>query len=192
MDELSFIREQVRTERRHMGEVRAALDDALAAGGPGATDAAAVGSSDAFVAAAVRYLVFIVQRFNAQDQAHGAQLRPRLDAADSDARMALDELDATLARSRAEIAVLQEAMQAGASPALRVAARRYLDFYQRELLARRHSLTPWLERHYAAADWRRASMVDAESILEERDLYESVRSTLPAGIELRSRAGQRP
>lgn len=198
MDELSFIREQVRTERRHMAEVRSALEAALA---HDAAQTAAASSAHDFILATARYLVFAVQRFNAQDQKHCEQLRPRLGdaagAATSAATKALDDLTQTLARSRNTIAALQVAVTSAAtadpqsSASLRSACASYLDFYKSELLTQTGSLSPLLEQHYSAADWRRASMVDAESILEERDLYDAVRSALPSGIELKS-AGRPP
>ena len=219
MNETEFLREQVRTERRHMAEVRSALDSALtlqaaamqtgpAPGpAPGTAAVSVTGSAAAsmshsnsaeFCGAAARYLVFIVQRFNAQDSIHCEQLRPRISAADHPARQALEDLTQTLQRSALAIATLQAALQAslaapsGASDTLRVACTRYLEFYRTELATRQNSLYPLLEQHYGAADWRRASLVDADSILEERALYAAVRALLPPGVELKSRGRPAP
>lgn len=187
MDELSFIREQVRTERRHMGEVRRALAQVLREApvtGTGRGTETGADRGATFIAAAASYLVFIVQRFNAQDQQHCELLRPRLPANDASALAAVDSLAATLARSREAVAALQQVVQGGAADQLRAAATAYLEFHERELLPKGSSLSPWMEKLYGAADWRRASMVDAESILEERARYDALRAALPPGIEL--------
>jgi hypothetical protein len=186
MNELEFIREQVRLERRHMAEVRQALETALLG------RAVADPSLQIFCQAAARYLVFIVQRFNAQDQIHCDQLRSCLTAEDATSLQSLEQLHSTLAQSRPAVAQLSAALASPASmETLLDACRRYLDFYRHELLARKNSLYPLFDQHYGMADWRRASLVDADSVLEERTLYATVKTCLPVGIELKS-AGQRP
>lgn len=187
MNELQYIREQVRTERRHMAEVRLALTSALDAG-------FVAPILLPFCAAGARYLVFIVKRFNAQDQLHCDQLQPHLAPEDVENRESLQQLTQTLARSREAIGKLDLALRSCATgtaeETLRSACSSYLAFYRDELATRRNSLYPLLERHYGVAEWRRASLVDAESILEERALYGAVQASLPEGIELKS--GGRP
>ena len=183
MDELAFIREQVRTERRHMAEVRQALGTAI--------DARINAESlDPFCAAAVQYLLFAVRRFNAQDQAHCDQLRPRLPVDDKSSQALLDALGSTLARSRVAIDELANSTVAPPSnaqgSALVDAAQRYLAFYREALATQQGSLYPLFEKHYRQQDWRAASMVDADSVLEERRLYAAVRACLPDGVELKS------
>ena len=176
MNELEFIREQVRLERQHMAEVRQALESALA------TDA----TLTEFCQSAARYLVFVVQRFNAQDQIHCDQLGPRLDPNDAANSESLRSLAATLARSRAAIAELESALGADAVTTLPRECRRYLQFYRTELSTRKNVLYPLLVLHYDIGDWRRASLVTADSILTERELYAAVQARLPQGVELKS------
>lgn len=177
MNELEFIRDQVRTERRHMAEVRSILQAALSS-----TPASPVTARSIELAA--RYLVFSVRRFDAQDQMHCEQLAPRISAGDAVACGSLAALAQTLSLSRAAIEQLQCALTAaGAAPdseTLRIACEGYLDFYRRSLTTLRASLYPLLEQHYGVADWRRASLVDAESIISERELYDAVRAAADA------------
>jgi hypothetical protein len=181
VNELEFIRHQVSTERSHMAEVRGACAAALAQG-DGAPDLH-------FIEACASYLVFVVDRFNAQDQAHCELLRPRLDPADSAARAAIDDLLQALAASRDAIDALRTALaarQAGrlAEPQFIAAVRDYLAVYSAVLATRRHSIHHLFERHYGIVEWRRASAVDADSILEERERHARVLASLPDGITL--------
>jgi hypothetical protein len=182
VNDLEFIREQVRTERRHMAEVRQALGQALEAD-------IDVGRLEAFCRVATQYLIFVVQRFNQQDGIHCDQLRPKVPADDTVMLNTLAQLVQTLARNRAAILKLAQALQLASttqSSTLPAACRTYLEFYRSELATQRNSLYPLMEQHYSHADWRRASLVDADSILEERERYQAVRQSLPAGIELKS------
>lgn len=142
-----------------------------------------------FLDACARYLVFVVGRFNAQDQAHCELLAPRLDAADAASRALVEDLLQALAASRAAIerlAATLAARDSGAASDAQFAEslRDYLGFYARVLATRRHSIHHLFERHYGIADWRRASAVDADSILEERERYARVAACLPDGISL--------
>lgn len=202
MNELEFIRSQVSTERRHMGAVRTAATNVLAQEGAAASESAQV----EFLLACASYLVFIVQRFAAQDRAHCRLLRPRLPDNASTDRQTLDELEQVLDACDAEIAVLRGAMQGGEmgesgdnvqlarsaqsaqdsiSPQGLIAAlRAYLSFHANVLGSRRHALRHLFDAHYSIADWRATSSVNADSILEERARYARVQELLPEGIEL--------
>lgn len=182
MNELEFIRRQVSTERSHMAAVRSACSAALAQ----SADERVAGD---FLLACASYLVFVVGRFNAQDQAHADQIRPRLPADAARDRATLDDLDQTLSASRDALEALAAALrrhETGASDdaALVAALRSYLSFYSNVLASRRHALQHLFEAHYTVADWRAASAVDADSILEERQRYSRVASLLPDGIAL--------
>jgi hypothetical protein len=182
VNELEFIRRQVSTERSHMAAVRSACAAALARE-DGAT------RDPAFLEACAEYLVFVVGRFNAQDQAHCDLLRPRLEAADAEGRATIDDLLQALAASREAIGRLATAVAAhgagtlGDAPFVE-ALREYLGFYSRVLATRRHLIHHLFDRHYGIAEWRRASAVDADSILEERDRYARVADCLPEGLSL--------
>jgi hypothetical protein len=135
--------------------------------------------------AAARYLVFVVRRFNAQDLEHFAILQPLIPATAQADRAALVDLTETLRLSGCAIDRLSAALDAPLGDLL-AAGRTFNQFYTDVLMRRRHSIYHLFEQHYGIAEWRRASLVDADSILEERALYEAVGRTLPAGVELRS------
>lgn len=180
MNELEFIRRQVSTERSHMSAVRSACAAALALPADHRPDVDVL-------AACADYLVFSVGRFNSQDQAHCDLLRPRLPAAAARHRATLDDLEQTLAASRKALealAVALAALQDGTSTvsAFTAALHSYLSFYSNVLARRRHALQPLFDVHYGIADWRIASAVDADSILEERERYARLSGLLPDGI----------
>lgn len=183
MNELQLIRDQVSTERRHMAEVRAACASAIARAAPEDT------LLDEFCQACADYLVYIVGRFNAQDQAHCDILGPRLAPGDAANRHILDELAATLARNREAIASLAAALEARRAGQLHVpqfvaACQDYLRFYEEVLAKHRHVIYHLFDRHYGIEEWRRASLVDADAIVEERVRYGRVRAKLPPGVDL--------
>ena len=180
MNEQEFIRQQVATERAHMGATRAALAAAL---GANYSDDVL----ETFARAAARYLGFIVRRFNAQDLEHCAILQARVAATDQADRAILSDLAATLRFSGQAIDALAAAVDAPAAELL-AACGAYNRFYTEVLGSRRHAIYHLFERHYGIVEWRQASFVDADSILEERELYAAVASALPAGLELRSPA----
>lgn len=180
MDEAAFLRQQVSTERRHMAEVKNAARAALASSA--ATQSAAKGELAHFATAAIAYLVFIMERFNAQDQAHCELLRPRVPLSDTDDLAVLDDLEATLSLSRQAIAELASA----ANPV--EGLRAYVAFFDEVLAIRRHVIQHLFEAHYSIDDWRKASFVDADSICEERERYSAVEAALPGGVTLASRA----
>ena len=184
MNEQEILRQQVATERRHLAQVRNACEAALAA----ALEEAVL---DGFCQCCAGYLVYIVARFNAQDQMHAQLLGPRLGPADASFRPMLAELEATLASSRSAIARLGKALEArrgGRATASEfiLETKTYIDYFNQVLRRRQNTITPLLERLYTIVDWRAACMVTADSILEEREQYGRVELRLPAGIELKS------
>jgi hypothetical protein len=192
VNELEFIRRQVSTERSHMAAVRSACAAALALP---VDERPQVD----FLLACAAYLAFAVGRFNAQDQAHCDQLRLRLPADAAQDRAMLDDLDRTLAASRkaldalaAALRVREAAGDVGDDVAFVAALRGYLSFYSSVLAGRRHALQHLFEAYYTIADWRAASAVDADSILEERARYSRVADLLPDGIALAALAGNAP
>ena len=178
MNELEFIRQQVATERTHMGAVRAALAATLAAGYPLAV-------LEPFTRVAARYQVFVVRRFNRQDLEHCAILQPLIPATDTTDHKILADLAETLWMSSQAIEKLGTALESAAAELLG-ASNTYNQFYGDVLVRRRHAIYHLFGQHYGVAEWRRASFVDADSILEERELFDAVSRALPTGIELRS------
>ncbi|MGE0581783.1 MAG: hypothetical protein AB7P31_06610 [Steroidobacteraceae bacterium] len=166
MDELAILRDQVGTERRHLAALKQACRAALHAG------SAASDLADRCRTASV-YLAYSARRLHAQDQAHCLLLRPRVSREDAAGRALLDDLESTLQRSRVALQVLE----AASDPVTGV--RDYLDFIDAVLGKRRHGLEPLFRAHYTIDDWRAASFVDADSILEERAQYAAVQAAFP-------------
>jgi hypothetical protein len=167
-----------------MSEVKNACEAAINASFDEAT-------LDGFCRTGAGYLVFILERFNAQDQKHSDLLRPRLTAEEGNYVPVLDDLDVALASSREAIERLRVALEGRRSGKLSAAefvyeVRAYVDYYNRTLRKRQHVISPLFERHYTIADWRAASFVTADSILEERTRYAAVQAELPSGLELKS------
>jgi len=190
VNELEFIRSQVSTERSHMAAVRSACAAALALAADPRPDID-------FLAACAGYLIFSVGRFNAQDQAHCGLLRPRLPADAARDLATLDELEQTLGMSRKAIEPLATALgtlESGTGDAAEFTAalRTYLSFYSGVLAPRRHALRHLFDAHYGIADWRAASAVDADSILEERERYARVADLRPGGIALGAQGTDAP
>ncbi len=170
MDELAILRDQVATERRHL----AALKQACRATLQSSTDAP---GKAALCRAAAAYLAYGGHRLLAQDQAHCLLLRPRVSRADAASHALLDDLESALQRAR----VALQALESATDPVAGV--RDYLDFIDAVLGKRRHGLEALFQMHYTIEDWRAASFVDADSILEERERYAAVRGAFPAGLE---------
>jgi hypothetical protein len=199
MNELQFLRSQVALERGHMASVRRACADALNVPQEGVTEPLL----EEFCLCCARYLLFIVARFNAQDQAHSDQLRCFLAPDDAVHREALDDLDRTLELNRAAIGALATAVRtheierdrpaagrgdAADARAFFTACRAYVSFYDRVLARRRHVLSPLIGMHYRMPQWRAACLVSADSVLEEQALFGDVVRHLPPGTTLPSSA----
>jgi hypothetical protein len=184
MNELEFLHQQVSLERRHMAEVRSACQAAIEAG-------FSEPILDEFGGLCAAYLVFILDRFNAQDQKHVDQLHPRLTADEAGFAPVLDDLRQTLVQSREAVDLLRQALDArrrGETTAaeLVLALQSYLRFYEGTLRRQQPQLAPLFARHYDLADWRAASFVTADSVLEERSRFAAVSAQLPPGIELKT------
>lgn len=176
MNEIEALRAQVGLERRHMAAVKNALAAVLASHPD--EDAAP------FCARCCDYLLYIMRRFNAQDQAHVDTLLPRLPAdAEADRRLLVD-LGRTLELNRAALDALAKARASlgagGPAADFFAACGRYVAFYDAELRTRAHGFYHLMEAHYRVAEWRKVSMVNADSILEERRLFAAAREAAPA------------
>jgi len=132
----------------------------------------------AFFAAAREYLVYIMQRFLAQDAAHIVRLRAVMPATDREAERVLEDLARALAGLRSALAPLESGADATS------ACREFVTFFDAQLSPQRHVLAPLIDRHYTLADWRAVSFVDADNILEEGRRFEAVRAALPPGVSL--------
>ncbi|HEX7416596.1 MAG TPA: hypothetical protein VF315_00960 [Steroidobacteraceae bacterium] len=188
MNETDILREQLSTERRHSRAVvlacRAAID-------VGVTEP----QLEQFARACAAYLIFVTSRLLAQDQAHAAQLRARLDAAAADAPAVLDGLAVTLATRTRLLSALQlaerERVENRSSVASFIrAARDALAGIEPDAPSSEPALAALLEEHYTITEWRAAAFATADAILEERRLYKLVRAQLPPGIDLSADEGE--
>ncbi|MCS6947260.1 MAG: hypothetical protein NZM12_06565 [Steroidobacteraceae bacterium] len=181
MNETEFLRRQIETERAHMAAVCRALDAAL-------EQPAADPIVERFVRAAARYLVFVSERFNRQEQAHCEILSARLAAEAQTERRLLADWSDTLRRNAAAVAAVASSLDAAADN-LADACRRYLRFYRDSLAQRLHLTRHLPEQLYGLREWRRAAGLDADSIWRERELYSAVCAQLPPGIALQETPG---
>lgn len=182
MNEVDFLRDQLALERHHFDAVRGACETALAA----AIEPARL---EEFCRVAARYLCFAGERLALRDRVHCEQLRALLAREDAASHNLVDDLGATLAPRRAALDSLAAGLTERRADELSAAG--FIDLCRESLraldaaLARRPPvLQRLLDRHYRVVEWRNASQVDADSILEERERYERVRAKLPRGIEL--------
>ena len=165
MNELEFLEQQLAVERRHLSEVKNACEAAIAAQFDEAT-------LDRFCQTCVGYLVFVLERLNAQQQKHVEVLRPRLRPEESTVAHVLAEYEPTLETSRAAVAQLRDALESrtggkGSAAQLIAQSKRYIEFYNQTLRKRAPLTAALIARHYTLADWRAAAFVTADSILEE-------------------------
>jgi hypothetical protein len=183
MNEIEFLRSQVRLERRHLREVRAAWSARL--------DSACTDRElDRVTLSSAPYLLFALRRLAGQDSGHCERLRSFLDRnaeanpdESAELRAALAEVAQSLQQLHAARQRFEAAYQARVEGRLDVtgwirACREFDSWYATQLAAQRHRLGHWLDAHYTLADWRSTSLVDAESILEERRLYDAALAAL--------------
>lgn len=184
MNEVEFLRNQLALEERHLEDVRNACEAAIAAG-------IQQTRLDELCRAGTRFLCVVGERAALRDRTHCELLRARLAPEDEANRGIVAELEATVESRRAVLAALGAALgqrRADALPAAGfiAACREQLAALDAPQTRRPHMVGHLLDRHYGVADWRRAALVDADSILDERERYERVRAKLPRGIELGS------
>jgi hypothetical protein len=176
MNEVEYLRSQVRLERSHLREVRAALSARLAA-------VRADDELDGPALATAPYLLYALRRLEEQDGRHCSRLRAHIDqkpearpgeharvgAALAELKQALQELHQ--ARQRFESAYQERTERRLDASGWVEACREFDAWYESRLAPRRHALGDWLDAYYTLADWRSTSLVDAESVLEERRLH---------------------
>jgi hypothetical protein len=177
MNELEFLRSQLRLERTHYEQQRALLGRSLRA--------MAIGERvGAVTQAAADYLVFALRRAARRDRQHADQVEARLAKATALEADQRSLILAAVARCRndaseaqAAVDALAAALQAGPSAALGEAvlgACHTFDGWATQFKpAGREALEPWFDRLYDVGDWRRVALTDAESVFEERRLHEA-------------------
>ena len=182
MNEVELIRAQLCVERQHA----AAVAEALSSVGSHTGDRLA--SLEAFRQASVEYLVWTLTRFEEREVFFHDLLRGRFAADDPDRRTA----EASLARpgtSREALARLETALASSADADRAVRWPDFLQFFNGPWSTRRDELDRLFARQAKVAEWRAVSAIDADSIFDERSRYERVRTTLPAGVDLKPTSG---
>ncbi len=160
---MAVIRNQLRAERDRAIEVGLACTTA-------ARDTE--GTAD-LRQACVDYLVFVLTRFDERDQRLAELYRNRREPA---ARQ-LEEALARTGTSRDALAKLESALGAASAGSAEDADRRWTElaqFFEGPWRTRRTALEALLEQNTRIEDWREASFVDADSILDERARYARV------------------
>jgi hypothetical protein len=177
MNEVELIRAQICLERQHATAVARALSAAGARNGDASSESVA-----AFRQAGVDYLVWILSRFEEREQVFHDLLRNRF-AADDTERRTVEAALAQSGTSREALTKLETALRARAPE-----WADFLNFFTGPWSTRRDQLDKLLAQQAKVTDWRAVSGIDADSIFDERNRYERVRSTLPPGLELASSA----
>ena len=182
MNEVELIRGQLILERQHAAEVAKDCASALAAAGSQGTER--VASLEAFRQAGVEYLAWMLARFEEREQVFHDLLRSRFPTDDPN-RRAVEAALALPGTSREALAKLETALRSSVDSGS--TADRWTDFlrfFSGAWSARRDEIDRLFERQAKVTDWRTVSDIDADSIVEERSRYASVKATLPAGIEM--------
>jgi hypothetical protein len=184
MNELEFLRSQLRLERTHYEQQRALLGRSLRTMGAGE-------SVNAVTVAAADYLVFALRRAARRDRQHADQVEARLakaTALEADQRslilaaVARCRTDANEAQAAVEdlATALQAGNSAGLGKAVLGACHTFDGWATQFKPTGREALEPWFDRFYDVVDWRRIALTDAESVFEERRLHEAATSVARA------------
>ncbi len=167
MNELDIIREQLRGERNRVIEVAVAC--------------AAADATPPLLEVAIDYLVFVLTRFEERDQLLAEQYRARLTAG-TPLRREMDEAVCRQGTSHEAIQKLETEFGCKADVAAEGARSgwsRFGQFLEGPWRERRDAIDAFLQRNGSVTDWRAISLVDADSILEERALHARVEPHLP-------------
>jgi hypothetical protein len=185
MNEIQLIRAQLAAERQNASTVANACATAL--GRRNAVALSSGSSLEEFRQACVDYLVCVLAWFEDRDQRLTDLWHARLAPADA-AWRALEEVLASPGRSREALEKFEAALTCTSAPAPGSSAqetwREFAQFFNSVWSARRDAIDALLAATTTTTDWRVISGIDADSILEERNRYARVRTTLPAGASL--------
>lgn len=178
------LREQVAGERRRLKAVRSALSQALERGARG--DAAFV----PFYIAEGDYLEAAMQRLDDQDVRMGELILKRLGAPpDTAQQAALDEIEARLHINRQhlrELLAARDALRAEGVPALErfeKVGQAYSDFIT-ATMGHHGPVTELAQRLFSLDDWGHMAGITEAETRRERELYDGVLASLPAGVEV--------
>lgn len=174
MNEILLIRNQLAAERIHAAAVVTACGQSLSM------------EADAFRRACTDYLARVLASFDERDRRLAALCAQR--PADDPLRRALTEAPAaTTAAQRLHVALGGESAPDGASAVTRW--QEFARYVEAVWNVRRKLIEGLLAPDTRVGDWRVVAGMDADSILEERDLYARVRAALPPGLELADAEG---
>lgn len=177
MNELEFLRGQLRLERTHYQEQIALLTRGLCSRGADV-------SADRAIQASAAYLVFAARRSVRRNHLHARQLASRLATGEplaADEQRVVDAASQRLASSTAATQTALEALVAALAThdgshdagGLHKACAAFAETVNAETLVAAETLDPWVERLYNLGDWRCVALTDAESVFEERRLYDA-------------------
>jgi hypothetical protein len=170
MNETQFLRSQLASEQRHLEAVLKACTDALAS-------TSSDSPADTFLQTCVDYLTSSVRAFAARDRARLVLHYGRSTPSDQDGHSASAQLEAAIASAvtlwsrigpeRIDVKALRRATQALA-----------------QWLSKREAAAECLDpSSYTVEQWRKVALIDAKSIVEERERYARVESALPLGVQ---------
>ena len=175
MNEVDLIRAQLSLERQHAAAVSHALSAAAAQSGDRPP------SVDAFREASVDYLAWALSRFEEREQVFLDLIRER-----PEINGGAEQVFALPGTSREALAKLEAALRAGSDALSAQLWADFLQFFDGAWRTRRDALDKLFAQHARITDWRTMSVIDADSIFDERKRYSRVRESLPIGIELPS------
>jgi hypothetical protein len=179
MNEIELIRGQLVTERQHAGAIASACAMALQR-----AEGVSAGLAE-FRQSCVDYLVCVLAWFEERDQRLGDLARARLAPADP-ARRALEDALAQPGRSRETLERLAAAVASTptAGGNSHITWGEFARYFSGVWSARRDAVDALLAPNPRVGDWRAVAAIDADSILEERQLYARVSERLPPGVSL--------
>jgi hypothetical protein len=157
MNELEIIRSQIAVEQAHAAEVANALREATAPSRE----------------ACVSYLVWVLARFDERDQTLLELLASRQSSANGAVATSARHLASLIGRSgtsREALSRLEAALGASESAA-HTGWQEFVGFFNSAWVPRRAALEGALAEHLSMADLRTVSAIDADSMLEERNLH---------------------
>ena len=183
MNEIDLIRGQLVTQRQHAGAVANACAMALERA-ESSTPALAE-----FRQSCVDYLVCVLAWFEERDQRLSDLGRARFAPEDA-ARRALEDALARPGRSRETLERLAAAVASTptAGNSSQSSWSQFARYFNGGWSARRDTVDALLAPNPRVGDWRAVAGIDADSILEERQLYARVSERLPPGVVLGSAA----
>ncbi len=176
-------RAEIGRERRRMIQVRKAFETYLTQRDDDAHD-----PTDFYLACG-DYIVWTMARLHDQDQRIHDLLKERLDPGLTDVHEQLAGLNERQAKSRAFTADFQQAVKAlrdsGASGQgeFEEAARAFVNLFTSLRAPRKNPFQEHTDVLFTDSDWIDIAGVSTESLAEEKELYELVGATAPAGID---------